>query len=183
MGRFRALPYAKALLSVVQASAPERAEAVAGELDRMAQALAEVPDFLRVLVTPLVDNDRKAQILEEVLDELDVGEPTRRFLHVVQSHYRMLHMRDIAAAYRELVDRSLGRVRARIETASELAQADRERLLATVSQHEGAKVVADFVANRDLLGGFKLQVGSRVFDGSLAGDLDRLSRLIEIEQG
>jgi F-type H+-transporting ATPase subunit delta len=183
MARFRALPYAKALLRVVQASEPQRAETVADELDRVAEALAEVPQFLRVLVTPMVDTERKSQILDEVLDELAVGQPTRRFLHVVQSHYRMLHMRDIAASYRELVDRSLGRVRARIETASELAQRDRERLLATVSQHEGAKVVADFVANRELLGGFKLQVGSRVFDGSLAGDLDRLSRQIEIEQG
>jgi F-type H+-transporting ATPase subunit delta len=117
------------------------------------------------------------------MDELDIGEPTRRFLHVVQGHYRMLHMRDIAAAYRELVDRSLGRVRARIETASELDADDRARLLETVSAFEGSEVVADFVANRDLLGGFKVQVGSRVFDGSLAGDLDRLSRHIAIEQG
>ncbi len=183
MARFRALPYAKALLSVVQASHPERAEAVAEELDRVAEALHQVPEFLRVLVTPIVDHERKSRILDAVLDELDIGEPTRRFLHVVQAHYRMLHMRDIAVAYRERVDRSLGRVRAKIETASELAPDDRERLLQTVAVHEGSEVVADFIANRDLLGGFKLQVGSRVFDGSLAGDLDRLSRQLESEQG
>lgn len=183
MARFRALPYAKALLAVVQASHPERAEAVADELDRVAEALAEVPEFLRVLVTPMVDTERKTQILDAVMDELEIGDPTRRFLRVVQGHYRMVHMRDIATAYRELVDRSLGRVRARVETATELADDDRRRLLETVSAYEGSEVVADFIANRDLLGGFRLQVGSRVFDGSLAGDLDRLSRQIEIEQG
>ena len=92
-------------------------------------------------------------------------------------------MTDIAIAYRELVDQSLGRTRARVETASELDEGSRRRLVDAISAFEGATVVADFEANRDLLGGFKLQVGSRVFDGSLAGELDRLSKEIEIEQG
>ncbi len=52
-----------------------------------------------------------------------------------------------------------------------------------VEAMEDASVVADFAVNPDLLGGFRLQVGSRVFDGSLAGELGRLSREIEIEQG
>jgi F-type H+-transporting ATPase subunit delta len=183
MGRFRALPYAKALLAVVQKEAAGRAEAVAAELDRMAAALKAVPDFHRVLVTPMVPVEAKTKILDTVLDALEIGELTRRFLHVVQHHYRMLHMTDIATAYRELVDQSLGRTRARVETAIELDEDSRQRLVDAISAVEGAAVVADFEANRDLLGGFKLQVGSRVFDGSLAGELDRLSKEIEIEQG
>ena len=48
---------------------------------------------------------------------------------------------------------------------------------------EGADVVARFEAKAELLGGFKVQIGSRVFDGSLAGELDRLGKKIAIEQG
>jgi F-type H+-transporting ATPase subunit delta len=95
----------------------------------------------------------------------------------------MQHMTDIAAAFREIVDQSLGRTRARVETAVELDENSRQKLVNAISAFEEATVVADFEANRDLLGGFKLQVGSRVFDGSLAGELDRLSKEIEIEQG
>ncbi len=183
MARFRALPYAKALFSVVSGDDPQRAEAVAGELDRVTAASDAVPEFLRVLVTPMVAVETKTRILDTILDTLDIGQPTRRFLHVVQHHYRMQHLADISAAYRELVDQSLGRTRARVETATALAEAERRRLTDAISAFEGATVVADFEANRDLLGGFKLQVGSRVFDGSLAGELERLSREIEIEQG
>ena len=183
MGRFRAFPYAKALLAVVQKEDASRAEKVAEELDGVAGALKAVPDFHRVLVTPMVSVEAKTEILDAVLDSLEIGEPTRRFLHVVQHHYRMQHMTDIAAAFRELVDQSLGRTRARVETAIDLDEDSRRRLVDAISGVEGAKVVADFEANRDLLGGFKLQVGSRVFDGSLAGELDRLSKEIEIEQG
>jgi len=183
MGRFRAFPYAKALLAVVQKEDPGRAEEIADELDGVAAALKAVPDFHRVLVTPMVSVEVKTKILDAVLDALEIGEPTRRFLHVVQHHYRMQHMTDIAATFRELVDQSLGRTRARVETASDLDEGSRRRLVDAISAFEGATVVADFKANRDLLGGFKLQVGSRVFDGSLAGELDRLSKEIEIEQG
>ncbi len=183
MGRFRAVPYAKALLAVVQKEDPARAEDVAEELDGVAAALKAVPEFHDVLVTPMVSVEAKTKILDAVLDAIEIGEPTRRFLHVVQHHYRMQHMTDIATTFRELVDRSLGRTRARVETASELDEGSRRRLIDVISAFEGATVVADFEANRDLLGGFKLQVGSRVFDGSLAGELDRLSKEIEIEQG
>jgi F-type H+-transporting ATPase subunit delta len=183
MGRFRALPYAKALLAVVHKQDPGRAEEIADELDGMAAAMKAVPDLHRVLVTPMVSVEDKTKILDSVLDALQIGEPTRRFFHVVQHHFRMQHMADIATAFRELVDKSLGRTRARVETATELDEGSCRRLVDAISAFEGASVVADFEANRELLGGFKLQVGSRVFDGSLAGELDRLSKKIWIEQG
>jgi F-type H+-transporting ATPase subunit delta len=183
MGRFRAIPYAKALLAVVQKDSPQRLEEVAAELDAIAAALADVPDFERVLVTPTITSEKKVQILDAVLDALAMGQPTRRFLQVVQQHYRMQHLPDIAVAYRELVDQSLGRTRARVETAAVLDEDERALLVGVVSAIEDAAVVAEFSEKPELLGGFRLQVGSRVFDGSLAGELNRLSKEIELEQG
>jgi F-type H+-transporting ATPase subunit delta len=181
MGRFRALPYAKALFIVIQKDDPQRIEAAAAELDAVAAALADVPALTRVLVTPIVSVEKKTEILDAVLDALEVGQPTRRFLHVVQHHYRMQHLPDIAAAYRELVDTKLGRVRARVETVEGLEEAGRGRLRDVISAIEGAEVVADFAERPELLGGFRVQVGSRVFDGSLSGELDRLSKEIEFK--
>ena len=89
MGRFRALPYAKALLAVVHKQDPGRAEEIADELDGMAAAMKAVPDLHRVLVTPMVSVEDKTKILDSVLDALQIGEPTRRFFHVVQHHFRM----------------------------------------------------------------------------------------------
>lgn len=183
MGRFRALPYAKALLTVVQKDSPQRQEEVASELDAVAAALAEVPEFERVLVTPTVAVEKKTEVLDAVLDALETGQPTRRFLHVVQQHYRMQHMADIATAYREILDTSLGRTRAQVETAVGLDDSERGQLVSAISAIEGVDVVAEFKERPELLGGFRLQVGSRVFDGSLSGELDRLSKEIEIEQG
>lgn len=183
MSRFRAQPYAKALLEVIKEGYPERMQAVIEDLDGMATALEEVPEFERVLVTPMVDPETKSAILDQVLDSLGFTEPIRRFMHVVQHNYRMQHMRDIATAYRDLVDRELGRTRARIEVATAYDDADRQRIAKAMSSVLGATVVADFVHNPDLLAGFRIQVGSKVFDGSLVGQVNRLSRQTVIEQG
>jgi len=154
---------------------------VIGELERVAEALDRVPEFQRVLTTPVVSVETKTAILDEVLDALEIGQPTRRFVHVVQQHYRMEHMHDIAAVYRELVDRSLGRTRARVEVVGRLSDQERRKILSEMSEVMGAEVVASFEDNPDLLAGFRVQVGSKVFDGSLVGEVDRLSRETTME--
>jgi F-type H+-transporting ATPase subunit delta len=183
MARFRALPYAKALHQVVAADAPDTAEAMIGELERVAEALDAVPDFHRVLVTPVVAVETKTKILDDVLDTLAVSPLTRRFVHVVQQHYRMQHMRSIAETFRDLVDRDLGRVRARVEIAGADEPDTRRQITTILGEVFGTTVIADFEQTPELLAGFRVQVGSKVFDGSLIGQLDQLSRQIEVEQG
>ena len=176
MARFRALPYAKALYAVVHEQVPGRVEAVIGELERMAEALEAVPDLLRVLTTPMVSVQTKTAILDEVLDSLQMTEPARRFLHVVQQHYRMEHMRDIATVYRELVDRAKGRVRATVEVAGELDAEQQRQVAQVLSEVLGTEIAAEFTFNPELLAGFRARVGSKLYDGSLVGQVDRLSR-------
>lgn len=182
MGRFRAAPYAKALHEVVLDSAPEREEGVTTDLERLSRAFAAVPDLHRVLVTPVVAPDVKAAILEEVLDALAIEEPTRRFIHVVQRHYRTEHLDQILLAYRGLVDRRHGRVRARVEIATPADERERRAIVEALSRITESVVFADFEHAPELLAGFRATVGSRVFDGSLVGQLEQLRRSITSEQ-
>ena len=176
MTRFRAMPYAKALHEVVQAKHPGRAEAVADELKRMTEAMAQVTELERVMVTPRVAVETKTAILDEVLSALAIEEPTRRFLHVVQRHYRLAQLPQIQTTYGELLDRALGRTQARIEVARPLSPVEREATLAVISEVTGATVVANLVESRELLAGVRVQIGSKIFDGSLLAQLERLSR-------
>lgn len=176
MSRFRAVPYAKALDQVVRAQCPERAEAVLGELERVVDAINQVPELSRALVTPLLDPAAKSEIVGRVLDLLGVTEPARQLVQVVQRHYRMSQMGEIAVAYRNLVDRAVGRTRARVEVAGVLSPAQQRQVVAALEGLVGGAVTAEFSSRPELLAGFRAQVGSKVFDGSLAGELDRVKR-------
>jgi F-type H+-transporting ATPase subunit delta len=183
MARFRATPYAKALHDVVLDKAPDKAESVVEHLDLIAQVVETVPDFLKAMVTPAVSQETKVSILESVLKELGITDPTSRFLQVVQRNYRLEHLPEIRDAYRDLVDRSAGRVRAKIEVPAPLSDADTKKLVDAISGLTEARVVAEFTENPELLAGFRAQIGSKVFDGSLIGQLDQLRRQTLIEQG
>lgn len=174
MSNFRATPYVKALFEA--AGSGSAAEAMTDSLDRMAEALREVPELQRTMVSPLVRPEVKTRILDQVLDALGIDGPVLRFVHIVQSHYRLEHMDSIASGFRAKVDRSLGRVHARIEVASALDEPARLALLEALRKVLATDVVADFVETPELLGGFRVQVGSKLFDGSLAGQLNQLGR-------
>ncbi len=174
MSKFKAAPYIKALFEV--AGNGGAADAMTDSLDRVAQALQEVPEFQRIMVSPLVLPEVKTRILDQVLDTLEITGPVRRFIFVVQSHYRLEHMDDIAAGFHSMVDRSLGRVHARVEVASALDQSAQHALVDALEKVLATVVVADFVETPELLGGFRVQVGSKLFDGSLAGQLNQLGR-------
>jgi len=183
MSRFRALPYAKALFEVLRRAEPARVDRIVGELDDLATAVDAVPELLRVQVSPAVPSEIKTAILDRILDRMEVDETTRRFVHVVQGHYRLEHLRAIADAFRDLVDRHRGRARATVETAAPLADEERRALLEAMSALTGAEVVARFADRPELLAGFRARIGSLVFDGSLVGQVERLSRQTLSEQG
>lgn len=174
MSQFRAAPYVKALFEVVGRG--KAADETVAALDRFAEALRLAPEIERVMVAPTVSPEDKTAILDTILDRLEVSGPARRLVFVVQSHYRLEHFADIAAGFRDRVDRAMGRVHAVVEVASGLDEAGRAQLLATLEGTVGSSVIADFVVSPELLGGFRIQVGSKVFDGSLSGQLQRLGR-------
>jgi len=181
MGRFHAAPYAKALLDLVLEEYPDREETTETELWAVARVVEEVPDFLRALVTPALPQDVKEKLLEVVLDKLGVGEPARRFVGVVQKHYRLEHMGEVAGAYRALVDRRHGRYRATVEVAGAVDDTTRRAIVEALQQRTGGQVIARFVGNASLLAGFKARIGSEIFDGSLVGQLEQLRRTIASE--
>lgn len=183
MGRFRAQPYANALYDVVEDRSPAEIETTVEELAAVADAFEEAPDLQRVLVVPTVPPETKTAILDAVLDALGVSDTTRRFIHVVQRHYRTTHLTDIANTFREVVDREQGRARAHVESAAPLDDDDKAELVEAIERLSGSSVVAEFEQNPELLGGFRIRVGSKIFDGSLDAQLDRLSRETRLEQG
>lgn len=176
MSRFRAQPYAKALLEVVLQDDAGALETIQQELETVGAAFAQVPELGRVMVTPALPQERKQAILDDVLERLGVHPLVRRFLHVLQRHYRLAYLPQIALAYAEQVDRKLGRVRARVEVPGRVEESSRRRIVEALSEILGAEVVAEFTRNEELLAGFKARVGSRVYDGSALGQLERLRR-------
>jgi len=170
--------YARALYAL--ATEAQRADAIADELARFEQLLAAEPELREALLRPWVKATSKRAIVLEVAGRLGVSPLTRNFLALVAQRRRLDMLGEIIAAYRATLDEATGRIRARVRSAAPLGDAERATLRERLGRRLGKTVLLDTEVDPALLGGFVAEVGSRVLDVSIAGQLEALrERLIK----
>ena len=87
----------------------------------------------------------------------------RNYIKTLESYQRLLRL--------EVEKRS-----ATIETATELPPESSAKILSNLRSKYGSDLTAEFVINRDLLGGMRIRVGSDVWDSSVRNRLQRLQQ-------
>jgi F-type H+-transporting ATPase subunit delta len=85
------------------------------------------------------------------------------------------------AFFRELVDRKEGIVRGRVEVPSGPDGKQVAALERALAAALGVRIELDAKVREELLGGFIVRVGSRVFDGSLLGQVRRFTSAVANE--
>jgi F-type H+-transporting ATPase subunit delta len=170
--------YARALHGL--ASEARRAEAVADELAAFDQLLSTERELREALLRPWVKATTKRGIVLEVAARLHLSPLARSFLALVAQRRRLDLLGAILAAYRASVDEAAGRVRARVRSAAALSDVERAALRERLGRRLGKTVLLDTEVDPALLGGFVAEVGSRVLDMSVAGQLAALrARIIK----
>jgi F-type H+-transporting ATPase subunit delta len=106
--------------------------------------------------------------------QLDVG----RIASLVDSLIarKPRHYVDVLKNYRRLLRLELEKRQAKIETANELDSATSSELVSNLKKRYGSDLTAEFVVNRQLLGGMRIRVGSDVWDGTVRNRLERLQQ-------
>lgn len=81
----------------------------------------------------------------------------------------------ILAALQRLTRLDFERRKVTVESAVELDETTRQRVVAGLAKQYGPDLVAQYQVNPALIGGLRIRVGNDVFDGSVQGRLDRLA--------
>ena len=84
--------------------------------------------------------------------------------------------RAILAAIQRLTRLETARREVLVESATVLTATEGQRISAGLAKDYGDKLTIQFKTNPELLGGLSIKVGDDVFDGSVKGRLDRLSK-------
>ena len=164
--------YAKALLDVAREGGSM--EAVGRELDAFVELLVAQPALEDVLQRPWIKPPERQAVAREVAQRAGLGKLVQDFVSLVAGRGRSDHMREMATAYRALMDEALGRVTGEVRSAVPMTDDEKQRLSARLGRETGKQVVLEEVVDRSLLGGFVARVGTFVLDGSLDGQLRRL---------
>jgi F-type H+-transporting ATPase subunit delta len=164
--------YAEALMNVAQ----ERGltEDIGRELTSLVtEVFTQSPDIESALESPVVKRSVKAPILQRAF-EGRVSDLLFNFLNVLNAKDRLMLVRHILHAYRDLADERGKRVRVSVRSAVPLSDEQTERLKQSIAAATGLDPVLATKSDPDLLGGMIVQIGDHVFDSSVRNRIESI---------
>ncbi|HEY8003722.1 MAG TPA: F0F1 ATP synthase subunit delta [Phenylobacterium sp.] len=164
--------YAQALFDL--ASEQNEVAAVEADLKSLKTALRDSRD-LRVLVgSRAFSAEDKGKGLAAIADKAKFRPTTRKFLGLLAANSRASSLPSVITGYEALSAKARGAVSAQVVTALPLSAAQAKGVAAALRQALGKDPEIETRVDPAILGGIKVQVGSRLFDASLKSKLDSL---------
>jgi F-type H+-transporting ATPase subunit delta len=139
--------------------------------------LDRFPEFEEVLASPRVHETEKKQLIDQTLGPQASGLLTN-FLKVLAERDRLGYLRQIRDELDELHVQREGRVRVEVTTAIELDEPALVQLREDIRRQFGKEPILATSVDPTLIGGVQLRFGDRVYDGSVASELDRVRAVI-----
>jgi F-type H+-transporting ATPase subunit delta len=170
-----ARPYAVALFEVTQKEGVPALREIEGQLASVSELFRRAPELVRVFEVPSVAPAAKRELVTTIARTLSLRPEAHRMLMALEHHVRMRYLDEVVAFFRELVDRKEGIVRGRVEVPSGPDGKQVAALERALAAALGVRIELDAKVREELLGGFIVRVGSRVFDGSLLGQVRRFA--------
>ena len=178
--RTSAARYARALLDVViQEANPEQVEQ---QLIAFADLLKQHPDLQKALTNPAIPASGKRGIVEGLTQRLQMAPPAAKLLLVLADHDALRLVPDVVAVYRERLMEHLKIVRAEVTTAEPLTPERAAALQQQLATLTGRQVTMTTKVDPALIGGAVARVGSTVYDGSIATQLERIRERLSTDR-
>ena len=171
--------YTKALfdLSVEQASLQE----VYQSLQSVDQAVKNSLELREFLSNPVISKSQQKNVVEALFK--DRAHPTvLQFLFFLIDKKRLNLLGDVFECFDALYLEYKATVSAKVTTAMEIEDAQLNRLVKKLETNTQKKILVQPIIEPAILGGYKVQMGDRVFDNSFATQLERFHRNL-INQG
>lgn len=169
--------YAKALVEI--GAERKMVEQFGAELARANAAFAQVAPLRLLMESPTLGLEKKAAIMADLGQALELSEGIRNFLGLLLEKDRLRYLPQIENDYRAFADERSGMLRARIMTAAELSEAQRDGIRAAMERQTGKKVELTSTVDPSLIGGIQVEIGGKVFDGSLKTQLKRIEETLK----
>ena len=126
------------------------------------------------LLNPAISVVSKRGVVETLLSKMQLSALAARLLLMLADRDRLELLPEVSESYNALLMEHLGVVRARITTAEPLDSSHLKSMVQALATATDRKIKVETSVDETLIGGMVTQIGSTVFDGSIAHHLDRL---------
>ncbi|MGG1556772.1 F0F1 ATP synthase subunit delta [Geobacillus thermoleovorans] len=165
--------YASALFQI--ALEQQQLDRIEEDVRAVRQALAENGEFLSLLSYPKLSLDQKKALIREAF--AGVSTPVQNTLLLLLERHRFGLVPELAEQFLALVDDVRGIAKAVAYSARPLTDEELRALSDVFAQKVGKQTLEiENIIDPELIGGVKLRIGNRIYDGSVSGQLERIRR-------
>ena len=169
-------PYAEALLEL--ATLNNSLKETTNDINIVSQFLANSSDLKKFLDNPLITRDAKKNVLKDVLGE-QISTTSLTFLMLLVDRNRIAFLDSVAQKFLELSYKKDSIEIAKITSSIQLSGQQQKDLAEKLKAMTGAKQIKLALrVDPKLIGGFTVEVGSKLIDTSIRGQLKQISSLL-----
>lgn len=165
--------YAKALYEA--AAQDGRTLEVEQELTAAVTALTSDKDIMNFIASPNISEDNKWNIINSSL-EGKLSQSVIATLKLLIERGRADILSELLDSYVKISSDALGIANATVYTTYPLNDQEQQQVAQEFGELVHKKIRVNNLVDKDLLGGMKVVIGDTLYDGSLAGKLERLEK-------
>ncbi len=171
--------YATALFTLAQEK--KTLEATLEDARAVKEVFSGNGELIAFLKNPRVTFEQKKQLLTDAFGSL--SQDMQSTIHLMAGRQRIDEIADMSKAVIELVNEANSTAEAMVYTTRPLTDAEREAISKVFAAKVGKQSLRiENIVDRTMIGGIKLRIGNRIFDGSVSGKLNRLERQLLTQQ-
>lgn len=145
------------------------------DIKLVGEVLDSDPQIVQFFNHVLIENDKKIQLLDQSFKG-NVDQYVLNFLKLLVQSRRIRYIDDIVKSYIKLSNQYLGVEEGMIYTPYELTDQQIQDIEKAISQKENKKVTLKVSIDPSLLGGIKVQISNRIYDGTIKNKVEMLKK-------
>ncbi len=163
--------YARALFDLCRAR--NAVFAVGKDLEKLSRLLQRYPEINNVLANPEIPREFKSSLLVRAV-AVELKPVTTRMIELLVRRGDAELLPAIQRSYVELRKRAAGIIEVEVESAWPLGEDAQDELRLALCHSTCHQVVLTEKVNPELLGGIRIRIADRVYDGSLVSRICRI---------
>lgn len=168
--------YAKGLFNVGEKNG--KYKEYQAEIEGILSVLDREERLKRAIVLPLVEVEKRKEVLSDVMRALEVSSPLASMFTMLLEKNRMGYLNLIRDVYNDLVDEKEGRVKGTLFTAFPVSDDVRVKIEKELGAKLDKQVTLAVKEDKGLIGGVKVAIKGTIIDGSVKRQLHTLQENI-----
>ena len=173
---FTSKRYALALYEI--ANEKSELEKTENEIKSLKQLFLLSKDFRNMVSNPTIGKNDQSKAISKISDYFNFSNTFKNFLGFLVFKGRLFFLEKIIDNFLKLISSNKGELITKLVSSKKLSNKEKDSIQKTLSEHIGRKLILNYSFDPDLIGGFKIQVGSIMIDTSIKSKLKRLEKLM-----